>query len=154
MVDILKVPISPNFDIIKDEKIRFNDTITIKSRQLTEVYHYTREFDTNIDYKLCTVQLNIPFTSLFNCISCARILLYLDDDMICDGSFAIQNDWFLHPLNLFGHKTDLKKGHHKMKLMASAGNNAELHIPHLNFEGPEYTIKPVISGSLLIIGNN
>ena len=154
MVDNAQVPISPNFDIIKDEKIGFNDTIKIKSSQLTEVYHYSREFDTNIDYKLCTVQLNIPFSSLMYGCCCARILLYLDDDMICDGSFAIQKDWFLHPLNLFGHKTNLKKGHHKMKLMAAVNNNSELHIPHINFEGPEYTVKPTISGNLLIIGNN
>ena len=145
-------PLSSSFDIIMDQKIEFNSTISIISRELTEVYHYSREFDTNIDYKLCTVQMNIPFTSMMNSCSCARILLYLDEDMICDGSFAIDSGWFFHPLNLFGHKVNLKKGHHKMKLMASV-SDSELHIPHLNFEAAEYTVKPIISGSILIIGN-
>ena len=59
----LQKPIS-SFDIIKNEKIGYNSEIGVTSTELIEVYHYSREFITHIDYKLLKVKLNIPYTGL------------------------------------------------------------------------------------------
>ena len=65
-----------NFDILKDEQIYYNQTIKIISLVPVEIYHYTRQFQTTKDYKLCTVQLNIPYTATKGNSTIARILLY------------------------------------------------------------------------------
>ena len=148
------VPNFPNaslFDIIKDEKIGYNQSVIVNSLQLSEIHYYSREFDTNKNYKLCTVQLNIPYTGIRGFETIARILLYLDEEMIYDGTIYSKNAYILRPLNLSGHKSNLQAGHHSLKLFACT-SNAELHIPHLNLMGQENLIKPAISGSYLIIG--
>ena len=142
-----------NFDILKDEKIGYNQSIIINSIFPIEIFHYSREFDTKKNYKLCTVQLNIPYTTTKGISTIARILLYLDDDMIYDGTIYSQQAYIIRPMNFYGHKSNLKVGHHKLKLMACV-NSGELHIPHLNLFGIEHLIQPPISGSLLIIGYN
>ena len=148
------VPNFPNaslFDIIKDEKIGYNQSVIVNSLQLSEIHYYSREFDTNKNYRLCTIQLNIPYTGIRGFETIARILLYLDEEMIYDGTIYSKNAYILRPLNLSGHKSNLLAGHHSLKLFACT-SNAELHIPHLNLMGQENLIKPAISGSYLIIG--
>ncbi len=152
-MDPQNAPISSQFDIIKDEKIGYNQTITVNSALLSEIYHYSREFDTNKNYKLCTVQLNIPYSGIRGFETIARILLYLDNEMIYDGTTYTKNAYILRPINLSGHKTNLQAGHHTLKLFACT-SNAELHIPHLSIMGPENIIQPAISGSYLVIGYN
>ena len=137
--------------VIKDEKIGYNQSVIVNSKELTEVFYYTREFETYINFKLCTVQLNIPYSGLRGYDSVARILLYLDEDLICDGSIYSKEAYILRPLNLSGYKSNLIAGHHKLILKACT-DNAELHIPHININGSEYIIKPPISGSILIVG--
>ena len=137
--------------VIKDEKIGYNQSVIVNSKELTEVFYYSREFETYINFKLCTVQLNIPYSGLRGYESVARILLYLDEDLICDGSIYSKEAYILRPLNLSGYKSNLIAGHHKLILKACT-NNAELHIPHININGSEYIIKPPISGSILIVG--
>ena len=75
-----------SFDVIKNEKIRYNSAIMLSNTKLTEVYHYSREFVTYIDYKLLSVKLNIPYTGHDSPERRARIILYLDDEEIYDGS--------------------------------------------------------------------
>ena len=137
--------------VIKDEKIGYNQSVIVNSKELTEVFYYSREFETYINFKLCTVQLNIPYSGLRGYDSVARILLYLDEDLICDGSIYSKEAYVLRPLNLSGYKSNLIAGHHKLILKACT-DNAELHIPHININGSEYIIKPPISGSILIVG--
>ena len=137
--------------VIKDEKIGYNQSVIVNSKELTEVFYYTREFETYINFKLCTVQLNIPYSGLRGYDSVARILLYLDEDLICDGSIYSKEAYVLRPLNLSGYKSNLIAGHHKLILKACT-DNAELHIPHININGSEYIIKPPISGSIIIVG--
>ena len=137
--------------VIKDEKIGYNQSVIVNSKELTEVFYYSREFETYINFKLCTVQLNIPYSGLRGYESVARILLYLDEDLICDGSIYSKEAYILRPLNLSGYKSNLIAGHHKLILKACT-DNAELHIPHININGSEYIIKPPISGSILIVG--
>ena len=146
----LNIPPS-SIDVIKSEKIGYNQSVIMNSRELNEVYYYSREFDTNMNYKLCTVQLNIPYSGIRKKNSIARIILYLDDEAIYDGSIYNVEDYILRPMNFCGNKANLIAGHHKIKLMACT-NNEELHIPHLNLGGNEYAIKPEIFGSYLIIG--
>ena len=143
---------SSSIHIIKDEKIGYNQSVIVNSKQLTEVFYYSREFDTFINFKLCTVQLNIPYSGIRGYNSVARILLYLDEDLICDGSIYSKEAYILRPLNLSGYKTNLIAGHHKLMLKACT-DNADLHIPHININGNEYIIKPPISGSILIVGH-
>ena len=145
------VPNLSSIDVIKSEKIGYNKSVIVNSRQLSEVFYYSREFDTNINYKLCTVQLNIPYSGIRKKDSIARIILYIDEEAIYDGSIYNVEDYILRPINLCGNKINLMAGHHKIKLMACT-NNEELHIPHLNWLGQEFTIKPEIFGSYLVIG--
>ena len=144
-------PPHSSIDVIKSEKIRYNQSVIVNSYQLSEVFYYSREFDTSMNYKLCTVQLNIPYTGIRKKDSIARIILYLDDEAIYDGSIYNVEDYILRPINLCGSQTNLMAGHHKIKLMACT-NNEELHIPHLNLNGCENIIKPPIFGSYLVIG--
>ena len=147
----MNMPFQSSFDILKDEKIGYDQSVVVNSLFSTEVHHYSREFDTNIIYKLCTVQLNIPYTGIRGNNTIARILLYLDNDMIYDATIYTKESYILRPLNLSGHKCNLQPGHHTLKLFACTSKD-ELHIPHLSKLGPEFLIQPPISGSYLIIG--
>ena len=152
-------PFLPNFsnisnmNIIKDERIGYNQSVIVNSRQLAEIFYYSREFITNINFNLCTIQLTIPYSGIRGYNTVARILLYLDNEVIYDSSIYSKEAYILRPLNLSGHKCNLLAGHHKIKLLACT-NNAELHIPHLNPKGEENMIQPPISGSYLVIGFN
>ena len=140
-------------DIIKNEKIGYNNSIMISSKELTEVFHYSREFITQIDYKFITVKLNIPFTGNDSAGKRSRILLYLDDELLCDGTKYNQVQWELHPIHLEGIKLNVKAGNHKIKLMCCV-DGGNLHIPHFNTNFIENTIKPEIFSTLIIIGQN
>ena len=82
-----------NFQIIKNETINYNHAILVQSKELSEVYHYSRSFITDIDYKLITVKLNIPLVGIDQKKNYSRILLYLDNEMICDGSIWSHVEW-------------------------------------------------------------
>ena len=145
---------SNSFDKLLCQTIKYNDSIKIVSKTLTEVYHYTRIFNTTKNYKMCTVRLSIPFTGNNGGLGVrSRILLYLDEELICDGSIHNGSSWELKPLQLYGETFDLKPGEHTIKLMCCVSGN-ELFIPHLNLGGIEYTIKPEISGKMVALGFN
>ena len=143
-------PIS-SFDIIKNEKIQYNCGIKISSSQLTEVFHYSREFITRIDYKLLSVKLNIPYTGNDG-DNRSRIILYLDDEAICDGSIY-NSRWELRPFQLEGIGVNVKAGSHKVKLMCCV-DAGTLFIPALGSDCIENTIKPEIFAKMIIIGMN
>ena len=139
--------------IIKNERINYNNSVKISSTQLTEVFYYSREFKTFHDIKVLTVKLDIPFTGNEIVGTRSRILLYLDDHLLCDGTMYNQVNWELKPLHLEGTVVDIKPGNHKIKLMCCV-NGGILHIPHFHPQYIENTIKPPISGNLLIIAQN
>ena len=145
-------PIS-SIDIIKNEKIGYNQSITISNSQLTEVFHYSREFITQIDYKLLSVKLNIPFTGNDSAGKRSRVILYVDDEPICDGSMHNQVNWELKPLQLEGICLNVKAGYHKIKLMCCV-DGGNLNIPHYNSSCIENTVKPEIFGKIIILGQN
>lgn len=140
-----------SFDIIKNEKIGYNCGITVTSSNLTEIYHYSREFITHIDYKLLSIKLNIPYTGN-NGNNRSRIILYLDNEAICDGSIYNSN-WELRPFQLEGICVNVKAGNHKLKLMCCV-DAGKLYIPAFGIDCIENTIKPEIFGKLIIIGQN
>jgi len=143
-----------SFDILLNQTIKYNDSINIVSKTLVEVYHYTRSFTTTQNYKMCTVRLNIPFTGNDGGLSIrSRILLYLDEELICDGSIHNGTSYELKPLQLIGELFDLKSGKHIIKLKCCVSGNT-LHIPHYNPEKIENTIKPELTGKIVVIGFN
>ena len=75
---------------------------------LTEVFCYSREFQTFHDIKVLTVKLDIPFTGNEAVGTRSRILLYLDDHLLCDGTMYNQVNWELKPLHLEGTVVDIK----------------------------------------------
>ena len=144
----------PSFDKLLCQTIKYNDSIKIDSKSLIEVYHYTRIFNTNKKYKMCTVRLSIPFTGNNGGSGVrSRILLYLDEELICDGSMHNGIQWELKPLQLYGEVFELKPGEHIVRLKCCVSDN-ELYIPHYNLKGVEFTIKPEISGKMVVLGFN
>ena len=143
-----------SFDVIKNEKINYSYPIIISSTILTEVYHYSREFETYIDYKLLSVKLNIPYTGHDTKERRARIVLYLDDEEIYDGSIynGVQS-WDLRPINLEGIGQNIKAGIHNIKLMCCV-DSGSLYIPAFGIDFIENTVKPEIFGKMIIIGQN
>ena len=142
-----------NLEIIKNETIKYNSAILVKTKELSEVYHYSRSFTTDIDYKLITVKLNIPLVGINEKKNYSRILLYLDNDMICDGSIWSHVEWELKPIYLEGIGVNIKKGDHSVKLMCSV-TGEKLNIPYFDTSCALNTIKPPLSSKLIIIGQN
>jgi len=145
--------VSSSLDIIRNEKIGYNNHIKIDSKELTEVYHYSREFVTIFDYKLLTLKLSIPFTGNDIADARSRVILYLDDEELCDGSMYNTYSWELKPLHLEGIGVNIKAGKHKLKLKCCVDKGA-LYIPHFLTSGIENTVKPSIFAKLIIIGQN
>ena len=125
----------------------------VNTKELSEVYHYSRSFTTDIDCKLITVKLNIPLVGINEKKNYSRILLYLDNDMICDGSIWSHVEWELKPIYLEGIGVNIKKGDHSVKLMCSVAGG-KLNIPYFDTSCALNTIKPPLSSKLIIIGQN
>ena len=85
-------------NIIMNETIKYNNSILIKTNTLMENYHYSRTFYINMNSKLINIKLNIPLVGIDKEKQYARILLYFDDEMICDGSMWSHIPWELKPL--------------------------------------------------------
>ena len=73
--------------------------------------------------------------------------------MICDGTMWSHVEWEMKPLNLEGIAADIKKGEHKLKLKCCV-NGGKLQIPYYDTKSILYSIKPELSGKLIIIGQN
>ena len=149
-------PSTSSYDYLlpsKIEKIGFNDHIDIASTTFVEVHHYKRTFETKIAYKACIVKLNIPFTGLDNGGKRARILLCLDDKVICDGSMHSPSQWSLNPLYLQGELPDLQSGTHTVTLKCCV-DGGKLYIPHYGGNVIESTLNPPIQATLIVVGIN
>ena len=143
----------PCLDILKDEKITYSSHVTFDSHTLVEIPFYTREFTTTKNYKLCTVDLNIPMTGNESGGKRARILLYLDDEMIFDATCHDPTSWVLKSLVISAKKINLLTGFHRLKLMGCV-DGGKFYIPHFSAGYIEDTISPKMSGKLCIIGQN
>ena len=143
----------PCLDILKEEKFTYSSNVTFNSTTLVEIPFYTREFTTTKTYKLCTVDLSIPMAGNESNGKRARILLYLDDELIFDATCYDPVNWNLKCLVISAKKINLLAGHHKIKLMGCV-DGGTFYIPHYNTGYIENTISPPMSGRLHIIGLN
>ena len=142
-----------SIDVIKDEKISYSSSVTFNSKTLEEIPFYTREFTTLKNYKLCNIDLYIPMTGNDTANHRARILLYLDDEMIFDATCFDPINWNLKCLVISAKKINLLAGFHRMKILGCV-DGGTFQIPHFNLNCIENTISPKISGKLCIIGQN
>ena len=142
-----------NIDILKNETIKYNNSIQVSAKILNEVYYYSRDINTSKDYKLLTIKLNIPLVAIDTKQNYARILLYFDDEMIYDGTMWSHVDWELKPLNLEGIAAGVKAGKHKLKLKCCV-SGGKLNIPYYDTSSILYSIKPELSAKLIVIGQN
>ena len=142
-----------NFDILKNETIKYNNSIVFSEKKLNELYYYSRDINTSKDYKLLTIKLNIPLVAIDAKKNYARILLYFDEQMIYDGTMWANVEWELKPLNLEGIATNIIKGEHKLKLKCCV-TGGKLYIPYFDTSSILYSIKPELSGKLIVIGQN
>ena len=150
---ILSIQCHSSIDVIKDEKISYSSSVTFNSKTLEEIPFYTREFTTLKNYKLCNIDLYIPMTGNDTANHRARILLYLDDEMIFDATCYDPINWNLKCLVISAKKINLLAGFHRMKILGCV-DGGTFQIPHFNLNGIENTISPKISGKLCIIGQN
>ena len=151
--DNLPIQCHSSIDAIKDEKISYSSSVTFNSKTLEEIPFYTREFTTLKNYKLCNIDLYIPMTGNDTDNRRARILLYLDDEMIFDATCMDPIKWNLKCLVISAKKINLLAGFHRMKILGCV-DGGTFQIPHFNLNCIENTISPKISGKLCIIGQN
>ena len=137
--------------ILFQQNLEYIAPVLINQKELTEVPYYTREFKTEQIYNIVQVNINIPFTAIDKEWSRARILTYLDNEKICDSSILSRLDYDLKPLTIIGYVKNLPIGNHKIKILACV-DQGTLNLPHLWVKKIEYTIKPIVSGSMTIIG--
>ena len=137
--------------ILFQQKLEYIAPVLIDQKELTEVPYYTREFKTEQIYNIVQVNINIPYTSMDTDYSHGKILTYLDNEMICDSTIHNRYQWELKPLTIIGYVKNLPIGNHKIKILACV-DKGTLNLPHLWKTCIEYTIKPIVSGSMTIIG--
>lgn len=137
--------------ILFQQKLEYIAPVLIDQKELTEVPYYTREFKTERIYSIVQVNINIPFTSIDKEWGRAKILTYLDNEMICDSTILNRFEWEIRPLTIIGYVRNLAIGNHKIKIFACV-DKGTLNLPHLWKSGIEYTIKPIVSGCMTIIG--
>lgn len=137
--------------ILFQQNLEYIASVLINQKELIEVPYYTREFKTEQIYNIVQVNINIPFSGIGKESSRAKILTYLDNEKICDSSIHSRVDYELKPLTIIGYVKNLPIGNHKIKILACV-DQGTLNLPHLYENNIEYTIKPIISGSMTIIG--
>ena len=133
------------------KQYKYSSSILVHEKDLTEVPYYTSEFLTEQDYNIVQVNINIPFTYISES-GHAKILTYLDKEMICDSTIYAPTN-VIRPLTIIGYTQNVAKEKHIIKIMAcSQEGEGVLNLPHINPRCIEYTIKPIVSGSVKIIG--
>ena len=137
--------------ILFQQKLEYIAPVLIDQKELIEVPYYTREFKTEKIYNIVQVNINIPYKSMDEENSHGKILTYLDNQMISDSTIHNRYSWELKPLTIIGYVKNLPIGNHKIKILACV-DRGTLNLPHLYKSCIEYTIKPIVSGSMTIIG--
>ena len=137
--------------ILYHQIYKYISPILVDQKTLTEVPYYTHEFITEQIYQIVQVNINIPFTSIDTDSSRGKILTYLDNELIYDSTIHSSKAWELKPLTIIGYVQNLQIGKHKIKTLACV-DKGTLNLPHLYKGNIEYTIQPIVSGSITIIG--
>ena len=150
-------PISNTMKLIHFEKINFDKSFLINSKVLTIVPWCQKNFYTDKEMALCTININIPYIgnnpNNDNTWNSSKIVLFLDDEPIYTGQFNSHTSNLWRPLFISADKPYLKSGQHKISLKACvAGDGHTLSIPYVDTNNIEYTIEPKNFATIKIIG--
>ena len=132
------------------QKLEYISSLLIDQKSLTEIPYYTKEFETDNIYNIVQVNINIPYSFVDIEWGRGKILTYLDDEMINDSTI-LNRFTEIRPLTILGYVQNLQKGKHKIKILACV-DKGNLNLPHINKSYLEYTIPPIVSGSIIVIG--
>ena len=135
---------------ILNEALKYTDSITCDSSSWQDIYYYTRTFETTMVYSICQIRLSVPLVGNSDQYSMSRIIMYLDDEELCDGSSFSNYAWVLSPLNLIGVKEFLQIGKHRVRISACVRKPGCLFIPAYGSGHPNAPLTPIIQGRYLI----
>ena len=150
-------PISNTMKLIHFEKINFDKSVLINSKVLTTVPWCQKNFYTDKEMALCTININIPYMgnvspSKDSWMS-TKIVLFIDDEPIYTGQFNSHSVYPLRPWFISADKPYLKSGQHKISLKACVAEDGHtLSIPYVDTNNIEYTIEPKNFATIKIIG--
>ena len=150
-------PISNTMKLIHFEKINFDKSVLINSKVLTTVPWCQKNFYTDKEMALCTININIPYMgnvspSKDSWMS-TKIVLFIDDEPIYTGQFNSHSVYPLRPWFISADKPYLKSGQHKISLKACVARDGHtLGIPFVYTSNIEYTIEPKNFATIKIIG--
>ena len=152
-------PTSVSMKLLHFEKVDFDNSVEIQSKNLQTVPWCQKNFYADKDLALCTVNINIPYVgNIYNNINnswmSSKIVLFLDDEPIYTGEFNSHTTNLLRPLSITADKPYLKAGQHKISLKACITDNGtgKLNIPHFNLSNIENTVEPKNFAIIKIIG--
>ena len=149
-------PTSNMMKLIHFEKINFDKTVEIKSKELTMVPWCQKIFYIDKSIALCTVNINIPYVG--NATSddswnSSKIVLFIDDEPIYTGQINSHSIYDLRPLFISADKPYLKEGQHKLSLKACVyKEDHKLAIPFVDLNDVENTVEPKNFATIKIIG--
>jgi len=143
--------VSSSVDVLHKEKIQYDKSITTNSKELKTIDFYTRTFQTNKDYKIINIKINIPYTSNDVDYGKSKVILFFDNEPICDLTMFDRVQYSLKPITIDAIVVEPPMGSHKMELKACV-QNGTLNIPHYNPGFIEHTINPKLFGSIHILG--
>ena len=146
-------PMSTAMKLIHFEKIEFSHSVEIKSKELQEVPWCQKQFYTEKDLSLCTININIPYVGpICNQGNSSKIVLFLDNEPLYTGQINTHSINPLIPLFISCDKPYLKSGLHKLSLKACVTNGGNLNIPHVNRDNIEFTVEPKNFSTIKILG--
>ena len=146
-------PMSTSMKLIHFEKVDFDNSVEIKSQDLQEVPWCQKNFYTDKELSLCTININIPYVGpLFTEWSSSKIVLFLDGEPIYTGQINSHVTNPFIPLFISGDKPYLKSGLHKISLKACVTKGGNLNIPHVNRGNIEFTIEPKNFATIKVLG--
>ena len=110
---------STTMKLIHFEKINFDYSVEIKSKDLQEVSWCQKQFYTDKDLSLCTININIPYVGpICREWNSSKIVLFLDDGPIYTRQINSHRTNPLNPLIISCDNPNLKYGLHKLSLKA------------------------------------
>ena len=146
-------PMSTTMKLIHFEKISFDYSVEIKSRELQEVPWCQKKFYIDKDLSLCTININIPYVGpIYDKWNSSKIVLFLDDEPIYTGQINSHSINQLNPLFISADKPYLKSGLHNLSLKACVTEGGNLNIPFIDRNNIEFTVEPKNFATIKILG--
>jgi len=95
--------------------------------------------------------MNIPFTSNDSDHGRSKVILFVDDEPVCDLTMSDRVSWTLKPITVDAVLLQPPMGSHKMELKTCV-ENGNLFIPAYNTSYLEHRVDPQLFGSIHIFG--